>query len=237
MASATANIVEAVDIPVICDGDTGHGNAINVMRTVREFERAGAAAIFLEDQTSPKRCGQMAGKSMIPMEEMVGKLHAALDARTDPDFVIMGRTDALGLEGMEEAIRRGRAYEQAGVDAIFVVIHRGPQMIDQARTLASSFSKPLMIDIAEAGPRPVIPFDGLESTGVKIAAIPLTLMFSQITAMRRVAREMKQFGLKHLPSLMESNDSWDSVLQLLGQPDIVELSGRYSEEAMAKKRG
>ena len=111
VVSRAASIAEAIDIPVICDADTGYGNAINVIRTVREFERAGVAGIHLEDQVLPKKCGHFRGKQLIPTAEMVGKLRAALDARTDPDFIIMARTDAVASFGIEEAIKRIRSQE------------------------------------------------------------------------------------------------------------------------------
>jgi methylisocitrate lyase len=120
MVNHTRNIVEAVDIPVFTDGDTGHGNTLNVMRTVREFEKAGAAGMLIEDQLFPKRCGHMEGKQVIETDDMVAKIKAAVDARMDNDFVIMARTDALGVLGIDEATERANRYREAGADLIFV---------------------------------------------------------------------------------------------------------------------
>jgi len=120
MVTHTRYICEAVDLPVLVDGDTGHGNVLNVMRTVKEFERAGAAGLFIEDQTFPKRCGHLEGKQVIPTEEMVAKIKAAVDAREDPDFVIQARTDALATHGIDEAIERANIYKEAGADLLFV---------------------------------------------------------------------------------------------------------------------
>lgn len=120
MVSACRRICDATDKPVIADGDTGHGNEINVWRTVREFERAGAAGIHIEDQVSPKRCGHMHGKSVISVEEMVSKIATAVDARRDDDFVVIARTDALAIEGLEAALARAKAYREAGADVLFV---------------------------------------------------------------------------------------------------------------------
>src|SRR5262245_43739996 len=116
MIDNARRIVETVDLPVIADADTGYGNPINVIRTVREYERAGVAAIHLEDQVSPKRCGHMAGKSVVPVEDMLAKLRAAVAARTDPDFVLIARTDALAIEGVDAAIERARRYADVGAD-------------------------------------------------------------------------------------------------------------------------
>src|SRR5665648_534938 len=123
MLARANNFASAVDIPVIADGDTGFGNAINVMRTVRQYEMAGVAAIQLEDQVAPKKCGHMTGRQVIPMDEMVGKIRAAVEARQNPDFVIIARTDARTIHGIDEAIRRSKAYEAAGADIILSLIH------------------------------------------------------------------------------------------------------------------
>jgi 2-methylisocitrate lyase-like PEP mutase family enzyme len=229
-------IAEAVDLPVIADIDTGYGNAINVIRTIREFERAGVAAVHIEDQVSPKRCGQLTGKSLISIEEMVGKIRAAVDTRTDQDFGIIARTDAMDTDGIAETIKRGLAYEEAGADVIYVITHRGPHQIEQVKTLASAFTKPLCIDISEAGPQPIASFADLATTGVKIVSIPLTLsLFTATTAMRRAAREIKEFGLEGLRTVMVRNDSWESIQKLLSLNSVIDAAARYSDQAMVKE--
>ncbi len=128
MVARAANIVEAAGVPVIADADTGFGNAVNVMRTVREYEKAGVAVIQLEDQVMPKKCGHMIGREIIPMDEMVGKIKAAVDTRVNPDFMIMARTDARTIMGIEEAIKRGQAYKEAGADIVFI---ESPESIEE----------------------------------------------------------------------------------------------------------
>jgi 2-methylisocitrate lyase-like PEP mutase family enzyme len=236
MVERAAIIAQAVTIPVRADADTGYGNAINVYRTVQEFERAGVAAIHLEDQVSPKRCGQLTGKSVISLEEMLGKIHAAIDARRDPDLVIFARTDSMHTHGIEEVIRRGKAFEKAGADVIQVIMHRGPRMLDDLRVLCSAFDKPLSIDLSEAGTRPIAPFPDLASTRLKVASLPLTLgLFTATTAMRQAAREIRKFGLEGLRSVMGRNDSWDSVENLIGLKRVNDLSMRYGVQAIAEQ--
>jgi 2-methylisocitrate lyase-like PEP mutase family enzyme len=236
MVERAAIIAAAVDLPVIADIDTGYGNAVNVMRTISEFERAGVAAVHMEDQVSPKRCGQLKGKSIISTEEMVGKIRAAIDTRTDPDFAIIARTDAMDTDGIEEAIKRGLAYVRAGVDAIYVVTHRGPQQVEQVSKLAAAFTKPLFIDISEAGPQPIDSFADLSSTGVKVISIPLTLsLFTAATAMRKAAKEIREFGLEGIRTVMARNDSWQSILGLIGTNKFSEAETRYVEKAVTKE--
>lgn len=146
MAERVRNFVHSVDIPVIADGDTGFGNAVTLMRTVSMYEENGAAAIQLEDQVAPKKCGHMTGRQVIPSEEMVGKIKAAVAARRDPDFVILARTDARTTLGIEEAIRRGKAYEEAGADVLFI---ESPENIEEMKSITSSFQVPVLANMVE----------------------------------------------------------------------------------------
>ena len=141
MVARVRNFVTAVDIPVIADGDTGFGNVINVMRTVCEYEAAGAAAIQIEDQVAPKKCGHMAGRQVVPVEEMVGKIKAAVAARQDPDFVIIARTDSRTSKGIDEAISRGKAYEAAGADVLFI---ESPESVAEMKLVTNSFTVPVL---------------------------------------------------------------------------------------------
>lgn len=166
MASAVAAIADAVDLPLIADADTGYGNALNVQRTVKEYERAGVAALQFEDQEFPKRCGHLAGKQVIPAEEMVGKLKAALDARTDPDLLIIARTDARAVLGEDEALRRARLYEEAGADIIF---YEAPLTIEEMRRATSSVTRPSLANMVEGGRSPLLNADELEAIGYRIA--------------------------------------------------------------------
>lgn len=171
VADTLARITERVRLPVIVDADTGFGNALNVMRTVKGFERAGAAMIQLEDQTFPKRCGHLDGKSVVPVREMVGKLKAALDARTSQDTLILARTDAVAVEGLDAALDRAEAYLACGVDALFIEALRTPEQMDVA-CLRFGARIPLLANMVEGGKTPVQSAAELQSRGFSIAIFP-----------------------------------------------------------------
>ena len=171
VADTLARITERVQLPVIVDADTGFGNALNVMRTVKGLERAGAAIIQLEDQTFPKRCGHLDGKAVVPVQEMVGKLKAALDARTSPNTLILARTDAVAVEGLDAALERAEAYLESGVDALFIEALRTPEQMDLA---CKRFSGriPLLANMVEGGKTPVQSAAELQARGFSIAIFP-----------------------------------------------------------------
>ena len=171
VADTLARITERVNLPVIVDADTGFGNALNVMRTVRGFERAGAAMVQLEDQSFPKRCGHLDGKSVIPVQEMVGKLKAALDARTSPDTLILARTDALAAEGLDAALERAERYVECGVDALFIEALRTPEQMDAACTRFGQ-RIPLLANMVEGGKTPVQSTAELGACGFRIVIFP-----------------------------------------------------------------
>ena len=175
-----ANIVEQVDLPIIADADTGYGNALNVRRAVREFERAGVAGFHLEDQTFPKRCGHYDDKSVVPTREMVQKLRAARDALTDGDLVLIARTDALAVEGMDAALDRAHAYQEAGADVIFV---EAPTSEAQIETIARRVSAPKLINMFQGGKTPLVPVPRLRELGYRIVIIPSDLQRAAIRAM------------------------------------------------------
>ena len=171
VADTLARITERVALPVIVDADTGFGNALNVMRTVKGFERAGAAMIQIEDQTFPKRCGHLDGKSVVPVGEMVGKLKAALDARTSSSTLILARTDALAVEGLDTAFERAQAYLEAGVDALFIEALRSPAQMEAAcQRFAGRI--PLLANMVEGGKTPVQSATELQAFGFRIAIFP-----------------------------------------------------------------
>ncbi len=171
VADTLARICERVDLPVIVDADTGFGNALNTQRTVRGFERAGAAMVQIEDQTFPKRCGHLDGKAVVPQREMVGKLKAALDARASADTLILARTDAAAVEGLDAALDRAEAYLACGVDALFIEALRSPQQMDAAcRRFAHRV--PLLANMVEGGKTPVQDADALQAHGFRIAIFP-----------------------------------------------------------------
>ena len=171
VADTLSRITERVSLPVIVDADTGFGNALNVMRTVKGCERAGAAMIQLEDQTFPKRCGHLDGKSVVPVQEMVGKLKAALDARTSQDTLILARTDALALEGLDAALERAERYLECGVDALFIEALRTPEQRDAACALFGQ-RIPLLANMVEGGKTPVQSAAELGARGFRIVIFP-----------------------------------------------------------------
>jgi 2-methylisocitrate lyase-like PEP mutase family enzyme len=186
-----ANVVEHAGVPVIADADTGYGNALNTRRAVREFERAGVAALHLEDQTFPKRCGHYDDKAVVPAGEMVQKLRAARDAMTDGDLVLIARTDALAVEGLEGAIARAQAYAEAGADVIFV---EAPVSVEQIETIARRVPQPKLINMFQGGKTPLLPAARLGALGYRIVIIPGDLQRAAIRAMQDVLAAIARDG-------------------------------------------
>ena len=185
-------VVTAVKIPVIADADTGYGNALNLVRAVREFERAGVAAIHIEDQVTPKRCGHLEGKEVISLAEMEKKLAAALQSRSDPDFIIIGRTDSRAIHGLDDAIQRGKSFAKLGVDAVFV---EAPQSEKELETIARSITEvPLMVNMFKGGKTPLLPASRLEEMGFRIAIFPSESQRAAIYAMREALAMLKRDG-------------------------------------------
>lgn len=217
-------IAEAVDIPIIVDADNGYGNAINARRTVREFERAGVAGIHIEDQVWPKRCGHMSGKKLIPTGEMVQKLHAALDARRDPDFVIIARCDAVLVEGLDKALGRGEAYLQAGVDMLWIEMR---ESLEEIKAIAERFRGriPLYFNHSASGMVPRLPVAELEAMGFKTACFYVHALMAACKTMHEVLTEIRQTG--------NSLTMWDRMVgfeefwQLAGLDEIRELEKKY----------
>jgi len=173
ITSHARRVAAAVDIPLICDADTGYGNAVNVRRTVEEFEAAGVAAIHLEDQASPKRCGQLPGaRPVIELAEAVGKVEAAVAARRDPDFIIIARTDAAEAHGLDEAIRRGKAFRKAGADVIFVEMKSGPTILEDLKRVTSEVGAPCLVNMGAGGKLDELDTKGLGRLGLRIAIYP-----------------------------------------------------------------
>jgi 2-methylisocitrate lyase-like PEP mutase family enzyme len=187
-----AQVVAAVKIPVIADADTGYGNALNLVRAIREFERAGVAAIHIEDQVTPKRCGHLEGKEVISLPEMEKKIEAALATRTDRDLVIIGRTDARAVHGLEEAIRRGKAFARLGADAVFV---EAPQSEAELEKIAQSLRDvPLLVNMFKGGKTPFLPAPRLEAMGFRIVILPSETQRAAIHAMKEALALLKRDG-------------------------------------------
>jgi 2-methylisocitrate lyase-like PEP mutase family enzyme len=183
--------VEAVGIPVIADADTGYGNAINVIRTVREYEKAGVAAFHLEDQVSPKKCGHYEGKEVIGAAEMVGKIHAAVDTRRDPDLVIIARSDARAVEGLQAAIDRVNAYLEAGADVGFV---EAPENVEELRIVGRDVKGPALVNVFEGGKTPMLPARELQAMGFRLGIYPSQTHRAAIRAAQRVLAALKEDG-------------------------------------------
>ena len=191
MAERTRDIAMAVDIPVACDADTGFGGPVNVIRTVREYKRAGAAAIQLEDQTMPKKCGHMLGRQVVPAEEMAEKIRAAAAARGDPDFLIIARTDARTEHGIDEAIRRGRLYEEAGADIIFI---ESLETVDEMKRVNREIRKPTIANMVEGGRTPFLPARELQEIGYSAVIFPITTLYAAAKAVYDVLADLRENG-------------------------------------------
>jgi 2-methylisocitrate lyase-like PEP mutase family enzyme len=186
-----ATTVEAVQIPVIADADTGYGNALNVIRTVREYEKAGAAAFHLEDQVSPKKCGHYEGKEVVAAAEMVGKIHAAVDTRQDADLVLIARSDARAALGLRAAIDRVNAYLEAGADVGFV---EAPQSVEELRIIGREVEGPTFANVFEGGKTPMLPAAELAAMGFRLGIYPSQTQRAAIRAAQRVLRAMREDG-------------------------------------------
>ncbi|HWT80703.1 MAG TPA: isocitrate lyase/PEP mutase family protein [Candidatus Methylomirabilis sp.] len=232
----TKNIVSAVSIPVMADGDTGYGNAVNVVRTVREFEQAGAAGINLEDQVWPKRCGHMAGKEVISVVEMVKKIEAAVWARQDKDFVINARTDARAVYGPEEAIRRAEAYWAAGADLIFL---EAPQSLEELRFFANRLATKgirISANMLDGGRTPLVTFKELEAMGYSRCSIPVMSIYAAAKGLLDAATQLYTEGTNR--HLQDKILPFKEFNELIGLPEIQELESRFlPEETMQKKYG
>lgn len=221
MVDQTRRMVDAVSIPVMADGDTGNGNAVNVIRTVREYENAGCAGINLEDQVFPKRCGHMEGKELVSCEEMVLKLRAAVHARRDADFVINARTDAIAVEGIEQAIRRANAYAEAGADLLFM---EAPTSIDMIKRCVQEVKAPLSINLFDAikgGKTPLIAIEELRKMGIARVSIPVGLIFAAMKGMTNYLSAIA--GDKLARDRYDLAVSFDEFKEVIGLPRIRQL--------------
>jgi carboxyvinyl-carboxyphosphonate phosphorylmutase len=222
MVENARTLARAVTVPVIADADTGYGNVLNVRRTVREYEAAGVAAIHLEDQVFPKKCGHLAGKRVIPREEMVQKVRAACEARTDPDFVIIARCDALAVAGLEEALERGRAYAAAGADVVFI---ESPRTMEEITAIGRAFTVPLLYNMSTSGKTPALSAEELRSLGYRLMILPNFTTLAAIKAVREVLAEIKRTG--SVATLGERCATFREFMELAGLPEVQEAEVRY----------
>ena len=229
MAERVKDICAAVSVPVICDGDTGFGNVVNVVRTVREYERAGAAGIQLEDQTMPKKCGHMLGRQVVDAEEMVNKIRAAAAARQDPDFLIIARTDARTNHGVDEAIRRAKLYEQAGADILFV---ESLESAEEMRMVNEAVSKPTMANMVEGGRSPYLTVQQLQELGYRLVVFPVSTLYAAMKSVLDILSELKENGTVDLSSGKMVN--FTLFNELIGLPLIRELESNNFESIKTK---
>ncbi len=222
MAAHAGNLAQATNLPVIADADTGYGNALNAMRTVREYERAGVAALHIEDQVAPKRCGHFAGKEVIRREEMIGKIEAALEARRNPDLVIIARTDARSVLGLEEAISRGTAYARAGADMIFV---EAPESLEEMRQIARSIPAPVMANLTEGGKTPLVDARELQEMGYKMVIYPRTAAGAAAKAVQEAMEILKRDGTTK--NILDRLVTFEGRNRITGMHEYENLEEKY----------
>lgn len=226
-ADVLARTADRVALPIIVDGDTGYGNALNTQRTVRAFERAGAAMIQLEDQGFPKRCGHLAGKSLVSVTEMCGKLRAALDARHHADTLILARTDAVAVEGLDAAIERAEAYLACGVDALF--IEAVVSAADMDRVCAQFASRvPLLANMVEGGKTPIQSADELGQRGYRIVIYPGGTVRFASRQLQRYFAGLKEAGTTR--AFKDEMNDFDALNEVIGTPELLDTARRYAED-------
>ena len=226
MRDNAASIASIVDIPVIADADTGYGGILNVRRTVRQYERSGVAALHLEDQESPKRCGHLNDKRVIAVDDMLPKIRAAVDARTDADFTIIIRTDALAVTGWDDSMRRCQEYIKAGADALFVEALRTPE---EAARAARELDVPLLYNYVETGKSPLLSAPELERLGFKIVIFPASALLSATQAVRQTLTTLKQQGTT--AHLLENMTSLQDCFEAVGLSDLLATDAQYAGPA------
>ena len=191
MATHASHLAGCISLPLIADADTGYGNALNVVRTVREYEKAGVAGLHLEDQVAPKKCGHIAGKQIVSATEFADKIRAAVEYKTDPDLVIIARTDARAVSGLDDAIERANLYREAGADVIFF---EAPQSLAEIERVAREVKAPLLANMVQGGKTPAVKVSELERLGFKIVIFPGVCMRAAVPAMETALQRLKQTG-------------------------------------------
>jgi 2,3-dimethylmalate lyase len=232
MVDCAWRIVDATNLPVLCDGDTGHGNVTNVIRSMKQFEKAGIASIFFEDQVSPKRCGHMSGKDVIPADEFVAKIKAAVDARIDPDLMIMARTDALGVHGIDDAIERMHKYLEAGADYAFV---EAPRTIEQMRRLTREIKAPMLANMIPGGASPMLSAAELQDIGFAIVIYPNVVTYAYARTATDVLAELFRTG--SIAGFQDRMIVFDEFNALVGLPDIRAAEDNYYAGVKAARAG
>ena len=222
IVSRLQQIVDAVDIPVIADADTGYGNALNARRAARSFERAGVAGLHMEDQVFPKRCGHYENKALVSSEEFEQKLRAVRDALRDPDFVVIARTDAIAIEGFDAALKRASRYAEAGADVVFI---EAPTSVEQVEEIASRIAQPKLINMFHGGKTPMMPLRRLEELGYAIVLSPNDVQRAAIGAMQRTLEVLRRDGSS--ASLESEMIGWQEREAVVRTSQFLELDRRY----------
>jgi 2-methylisocitrate lyase-like PEP mutase family enzyme len=225
MADHARNLAAAVSIPLIADADTGYGNALGVRRTVQTYEAAGVAALHLEDQVAPKRCGHLSGHQVVPLGEFAGKIRAAVDARRDPDLLIIARTDAISAVGFDEALRRGEAAARAGADVLFI---EAPRDESQVETIAKTFDTPLLYNYAMGGRSPLPPIARLRTLGFALVILPVDTLLVATKAMADLLADLRRHD--DVRSLADRYFPFAEFNALIGATDQMALANRYTDE-------
>ena len=230
MIDNAARIADASGLPLIADADTGYGGVLNVRRTIQGYERAGAAAVHIEDQVIPKRCGHLAGKQLVPVEEMTAKLRAAADARVDADFVLIARTDAVAVEGFDAALERAARYREAGADVLFIEAPNAEQL----PKIAPRLKAPLLYNMATSGKTPFLPKDEIERLGFKLIIYPNWVMLAAIRAASEVLATLKATG--SIAGIAPNVPSFREFFDLLGMPEVQALEASYGVEESSRAK-
>ncbi|MEW5821376.1 MAG: isocitrate lyase/PEP mutase family protein [Cyanobacteriota bacterium] len=230
MVDCASRMVDAVNIPVFADGDTGHGGTNNVIRTVKLFEKAGVAGLFIEDQVFPKRCGHMSGKQVIPADEMITKIKASVDARKDDDFVIMARTDALAVNGIDDAIERGQRYREAGADIIFV---EAPNTVEQMKRIVTEIDAPSVANLIPGGHTPLLSIKELEEIGFAVVAYPTASTYIIAKAVKDLFDHLVKTGslVEMTPNMIE----FELFNKMVGLPEIRATEEKYHSNLLKIK--
>jgi methylisocitrate lyase len=222
MTDAVWRFADAVDLPVFADGDNGHGNSTNVQRTVKQFEKAGAASVMLEDQVSPKRCGHMSSKHVVPMDEFLAKIRAAVDARSDQDLTILARTDAIGVHGLSEAVDRAQQCVEAGADWVFL---EAPETLEQLRQIPQLVSVPTLANMIPGGRTPILPASDLQSMGFAAVIFPNVFTYAYARLATDIASELLRTGTT--APFHDRMIEFEEFNELVGLPRIRQAEQRY----------
>ena len=224
MVANAADIVATVDVPVIADADTGYGGILNIQRTIRQYQQCGVAAVHIEDQEFPKRCGHLDNKRVISLEEMTPKIRAAVDARSDEDFVLIVRTDALAVTGWDDTLRRCEKYVAAGADVLFV---EGIRSVEEAEALNASLDVPLLYNFVETGKSPLIPAPELERLGFKMVIFPASAFLTVSKVVGDLMRELRQRGTTE--HLLDNMTGLVDCFDMMGLTEMLSRDALYAD--------